>query len=105
MQIVRIRQALPSSSLRATCAGSATSSSSSPKKRGICQNRSRTSLSLTHLLGAAKRQIAHLSELKRFHESNVFDLALRTDSHLSFVIECAILDGDPHPQYLGQDET
>src|SRR5205823_13028345 len=33
---------------------------------------------LTHLLGATKRQIAHITELKRFHESQVFDPALRT---------------------------
>jgi|GEM_PF-3673557 len=58
---------------------------------------------LTHLLGAAKRQIAHLSELKHFHESEVFDPALRTYGHLGFVIERAIHDGDPDPQYLGSD--
>src|ERR1041385_1325082 len=30
---------------------------------------------LTHLLGAAKREIAHLSELKRYHETDTFDPA------------------------------
>lgn len=58
---------------------------------------------LIHLLGAAKREIAHLSELKRFHESDVFDPALRTYSQIAFVTERAILDGDPDPQYLGDD--
>jgi hypothetical protein len=55
-------------------------------------------------LGAAKRQIAHYSELKRFHESDVFDPALRTYGHLSFIIEGAIIDGDPDPQHLGEEE-
>jgi hypothetical protein len=59
---------------------------------------------LTHLLGAAKREISHLSELKRFHESDTFDPALRTYGHLHFVIERAIHDGDPDPQYLGEGE-
>jgi hypothetical protein len=58
---------------------------------------------LTHLLGATKRQIAHLSELKRFHESEVFDPALRTYSQIAFVTERAILDCDPDPQYLGDE--
>lgn len=59
---------------------------------------------LTHLLGATKRQIAHLSELKRFHESYVFDPALHTYKHIGFVIERAIADSDPDPQYLGGGE-
>jgi hypothetical protein len=60
---------------------------------------------LTHLLGAAKRQIAHLSELKRFHESEVYDPALRTYSQIAFVTERAILDGDPYPQYWGDEAS
>jgi hypothetical protein len=49
---------------------------------------------LTHLLGAAKREIAHLSELKRFHESDVFDPTLHTYEQLHFIIEGAIRAGD-----------
>lgn len=59
---------------------------------------------LTHLLGATKRQIAHLEELKRFHETDTFGPALRTYGQIGFIIERTILDGDPDPQYLG-DET
>lgn len=56
---------------------------------------------LTHLLGAAKREIAHISELKHFHESDVFDPALRTYSELHFVIERAVKDEGPDTQQLG----
>jgi hypothetical protein len=56
---------------------------------------------LTHLLGATKRQMAHLTELKRFHESDVYDPALRVYNTIGFAIERAILDGDPDPQYMG----
>lgn len=58
---------------------------------------------LTHLLGATKRQITHLAELKRFHETDTFDPALRTYSQIAFVTGRAILDGDPDPQYLGYE--
>lgn len=58
---------------------------------------------LTHLLGATKRQVAHLWELKHFHESDVFDPALQTYNHIGFVIERAIQDSDPDPQYLSED--
>jgi hypothetical protein len=57
---------------------------------------------LTHLYGAAQRQIANLEELKRFHESAVFDPALRTYGHIAFVIKHAIMSGDPDSQYLGE---
>jgi hypothetical protein len=46
---------------------------------------------LTHLLGATKRQIGHLLELKRFHETEAFDPALSIYSRIGFVIEQAIL--------------
>jgi hypothetical protein len=46
---------------------------------------------LIHLLEAAKRHIAYLSELKLLHESELFDLALCTFSQLRFVIERAII--------------
>lgn len=59
---------------------------------------------LTHILGATRRQLAHLSELKHFHESDTFDPALRTYRTIGFVVERAIIDGDPDPQYLGEDE-
>lgn len=59
---------------------------------------------LTHLLGATKRQMAHLSELKYYHESDVFDPALRTYSQIGFVIERAIQDSDPDRQYMGDKE-
>jgi hypothetical protein len=42
--------------------------------------------------------------LKRHHESDVFDPALRTYSQIAFVTEGAILDGDPDPQYVGEDD-
>jgi hypothetical protein len=55
---------------------------------------------LTHLFGASKRQIAHLNELKRFHETAVFDPAIEVFQIIGHVVERAILDGDPDPQYL-----
>lgn len=57
---------------------------------------------VTHLLGATKRQIAHLEELKRFHESDIFDPALHTYQTISFVVERAIIDDDTDLQYLGE---
>ena len=60
---------------------------------------------MTHLLGAAKRQLAHLSELKRFHESDLFDPAIRTYSHIGFVIERALADSDPDPLELEEGWT
>lgn len=56
--------------------------------------------SLTHLLGAARRQVSLLAELKRFHESDAFDPALRAYRTIRHVVERAVLDGDPNPQYL-----
>ncbi len=52
---------------------------------------------LTHLLGATKRQIAHYSELKRFHENEVFDPAIRTYDAIAHVLERAIEESDPDP--------
>ncbi len=57
---------------------------------------------LTHLLGAAKRQIAHLLDQKCYHESEMFDPALGTFQTIAFVVERAISDSDPDPQYLGE---
>jgi hypothetical protein len=59
---------------------------------------------LTHLLGATKRQLAHLSELKHFHETDTFDPTLRTYQTIAFVVERTILDSDPDPQFLGDDD-
>jgi hypothetical protein len=59
---------------------------------------------LTHLLGATKRHIIHFSELKHFQDSDVFDPALRTYNHIDFVIEHAIADSDPDPQFLAEGE-
>ena len=50
---------------------------------------------LTHLLGATKRQIAHYSELKDFHESDVFDPALRTYDAIIYMVERAIVSDGP----------
>jgi hypothetical protein len=59
--------------------------------------------SMMHLVGDARRQIAHLSELKRFHETDVFDGALYVCEHVGYVIERALADAEPDPQYLGGD--
>ncbi len=59
---------------------------------------------LTHLLGAAKREIAHLSELKSFHESDVFDPALRTYGYLHHVIARAIHDDKPGSERSATDK-
>jgi hypothetical protein len=59
---------------------------------------------LTHLLGATKRQIAHFYELKRFHESDVFNPALRTYGVIAYVVERAVSDTDPNPLLPGENE-
>lgn len=58
---------------------------------------------LTHLLGATKRQIAHYSELKHYHESDVFGPALYTYDAIAHVVERAVADENPNLLLPGED--
>jgi hypothetical protein len=57
---------------------------------------------LTHLLGATKRQITQLSELKHYHESAAFDLALRTYGTIAYVIGRAISNDNTNSLLHGE---
>jgi hypothetical protein len=59
---------------------------------------------LTHLLGATKRQIAHYSELKHYYESDVFDPAIGTYGAIAYVVERAIADENPGPLLPGEND-